>query len=66
VQDAFWTVVRKIDTFRGESALGPGSTASWRTPPTRTRGRRAAAESSRWTSCCVFARALTSRPGSFW
>src|SRR5262245_62977571 len=22
VQDAFWNVVRKIDTFRGESALG--------------------------------------------
>src|SRR5947208_11482916 len=22
VQDAFWTVVRKIDTFRGESAFG--------------------------------------------
>jgi RNA polymerase sigma-70 factor (ECF subfamily) len=22
VQDAFWTVIRKIDTFRGESALG--------------------------------------------
>jgi RNA polymerase sigma-70 factor, ECF subfamily len=22
VQDAFWNVVRKIDTFRGESSLG--------------------------------------------
>ena len=22
VQDAFWTVIRKIDTFRGESAFG--------------------------------------------
>ena len=22
VQDVFWTVVRKIDTFRGESAFG--------------------------------------------
>jgi len=37
VQDAFWTVVRKIDTFRGESALGSWlNTASWRTPPTRS------------------------------
>src|SRR4029450_7155771 len=24
VQDAFWTVVRRIDTFRGESAFGSG------------------------------------------
>jgi len=34
VQDALWTVGRKINTFKGEWRSGPGSTASQRTRPT--------------------------------
>src|SRR2546425_7078812 len=34
VQDAFWSVVRKIDTFRGTRPSDPGSTRSSTTAPT--------------------------------
>jgi len=50
VQDAFWNVVRKIDTFRGDSSLG-----SWIYRITanaayqKLRGAHAGATTSRWT-----------------
>jgi len=52
VQDAFWSVVRKIDTFRGESAFG-----SWlyrivaNAAYQKLRGRRAEIETCLWMTC---------------
>jgi hypothetical protein len=52
VQDALWMVVRKIDTFRGNLPLTPGSTAS---SPTLPMTSSAVAEDgsaiARWTRC---------------
>jgi DNA-directed RNA polymerase specialized sigma24 family protein len=52
VQDVIWTVVRKIDTFRGESAFGSWVYRSRRTRPTRrSEAGRAEAPSCPWMTC---------------
>jgi len=48
VQDAFWTVVRKIDTFRGESASG-----SW------LHGERATSTYRSWLALALAPLAVT-------
>jgi len=63
VQDAFWTVVRKIDTFRGESAFGSGSTrivanAAYQS----SAAARAVSESSRWTRLLPFSTRVVATP----
>jgi len=60
VQDAFLSVTRKIDTFRGESAFG-----SWlyrivaNAAYQRCRSLAAAAPMSHWTSCCLCSMSTT-------
>jgi len=48
VQDALWTAVRKIDTFRGESAFG-----SW------FHGERATSTSRSWLALALAPLAVT-------
>ncbi len=48
VQDAFWTVVRKIDTFRGEPAFG-----SW------LHGERATSTYRSWLALALAPLAVT-------
>jgi len=36
VQDAFYAVIQKIDTFRASRPSARGSTGSWRTPPIKS------------------------------
>src|SRR3989441_1730840 len=68
VQDAFWTVVRKIDTFRGESAFGSWlyrivanvayQARSFRSRCTRSHdastGSESPSASSTWRSCGIW------------
>ena len=52
VQDAFWTVIRKIDSSAVSRHSGRGSNASWPMLPIRRFVvGRAAVRRSRWTRC---------------
>jgi len=52
VQDAFLSVIRRIDTFRGDATSARGSIGSWPTRPISVAGGVApAAPMSRWTNC---------------
>ena len=53
VQDAFWSVIRNIGTFREDSPSDRGSTGSSSTPPIRScAAAHADATTSRSTRCC--------------
>jgi hypothetical protein len=53
VQDAFWSVIRKIARFAVMPPSGRGSTGSSRTPPARSCGALPTiGPRSRWRRCC--------------